>query len=588
LPVRVRRGLRKLAGNIDDRFGAADFAKRAAKKAFPDHWSFFLGEIALYSFIVLLLTGTLLTLFFRPSMTGIVYHGRYLRLDGVKMSEAYSSTLGISFDVRGGLLMRQIHHWAALLFAGSIALHALRMFFTGAFRKPREINWLIGTALFALAAFEGFAGYSLPDDLLSGTGLRIADGIMLSIPVVGSYLSFFVFGGQYPGDILIPRLYITHVLIIPGILLALITAHLTIVWHQGHTQWPGKKERERNEVGEPLYPVFMAKTAALFFFVFGALAVLGAIAQINPIWLFGPYNPAISSNTSQPDWYIGFLEGALRLMPGWETDFADHTIMWNIFIPGVVLVIAFFLVMGGYPFFEQWATGDRRYHQVLDRPRNMPARTAIGAAIVAMAADLQLAGADDVIAFHFAIPVEYLVWTFRAGFFVLPVVAFVVTKRACIALQRRDRRKLSQGTEFSVATLADGTAYAAVARPLSDEERAVIEARRPDELFTPIPRHLVPLPTPRRVLAQLQARVNHFYVLSRLETPGTGPPPGSDGQVSAAGTDGQVRPAGGDGARTVARYADLATGFRAARAHGTNGEAAERARRSGKEGEHVS
>jgi hypothetical protein len=145
-------------------------------------------------------------------------------------------------------------------------------------------NWW---ARHIVAAFEGFAGYSLPDDLLSGTGLRIADGIMLSVPVVGTYLSFFVFGGQYPGDIFVSRLYVAHVLIIPGLLLALITAHLMVVWHQGHTQWPGKKERDRNEVGEPLYPVFMAKTAALFFFVFGVLAVFGAIAQINPIWLFG-------------------------------------------------------------------------------------------------------------------------------------------------------------------------------------------------------------------------------------------------------------------------------------------------------------
>ncbi|HEY2269881.1 MAG TPA: ubiquinol-cytochrome c reductase cytochrome b subunit [Streptosporangiaceae bacterium] len=547
----MERRLRSIAGGIDDRFGAAGFAKRAAKKAFPDHWSFFLGEIALYSFIILLLTGTFLTLFFKPSMTEVVYHGSYIHLDGVKMSEAYSSTLGISFDVRGGLLIRQIHHWAALLFVAAIGLHALRIFFTGAFRKPREINWLIGTALFALAAFEGFAGYSLPDDLLSGTGLRIADGIMLSVPVVGTYLSFFVFGGQYPGDIFISRLYVAHVLIIPGLLLALITAHLMIVWHQGHAQWPGKKERDRNEVGEPLYPVFMAKTAALFFFVFGILAVFGAIAQINPIWLFGPYNPSISSNTSQPDWYIGFLEGALRLMPAWETDFAGHTIVWNVFVPGVVLVLAFFLIMGCYPFFEQWATGDTRSHQVLDRPRNMPARTALGVAILAMATDLQLAGSDDVIAFHLNMPVEDLVWALRAGFFVLPAIAFVLTRRACIALQRRDRRRLRQGTEFGITAVHEGTAYAAVARPASGEERAVMEARRPDELFMPIPRHLVPLPTPRRAFAQLRARVNHFYVLSRLETPSAGPPPGTDGQASPAGprgaasdhapgTDGQV------------------------------------------------
>jgi len=203
--------------------------------------------------------------------------------------------------------------------------------------------------------------------------------------------------------------------------------------------------------------------------------------------------------------------------------------MWNVFVPGVVLVLAFFLIMGCYPFFEQWAADDTCPHQVLDRPRNMPARTAIGAAVLAMAADLQLAGGDDVIAFHLNMPVEDLVWAFRAGFFVLPAVAFMVTRRACIALQRRDRRRLRQGIEFGITAVREGSAYAAVARPASGEERAVMEARRPDELFMPIPRHLVPLPTPRRALAQLRARVNHFYVLSRLETPSAGPPPGMDG-----------------------------------------------------------
>jgi ubiquinol-cytochrome c reductase cytochrome b subunit len=527
-----------VASAVDDRFGAADYAKSAAKKVFPDHWSFLLGEVALYSFIILLLTGTFLTLFFQPSMTEMIYHGSYVKLDGIKMTEAYASTVNISFDVRGGLLMRQIHHWAALLFVGAIGLHALRLFFTGAFRKPREINWVIGTAMFVLAAVEGFAGYSLPDDLLSGTGVRIADGIALSIPVVGTYISFFVFGGQYPGEHFIPRLYIAHVLLIPGLLLALITAHLMVVWHQGHTQWPGKQERDDNEVGVPLFPVFMAKTGALFFFVFGSLGVLGAIAQINPIWLFGPYDPSISSNGSQPDWYIGFMEGALRLMPGVETNVAGHTIIWNVFIPAVALPISFFLLMGGYPFFEQWVTGDRRYHQVLDRPRNMPARTALGVAILAMAADLELAGADDVIAFHFGIPVEDVVWTLRGGFFVFPVVAFAVTRRVCFALQRSDRRRLRRGTEFGIAAQRDGTAYTAVSQPVSAQMRAVIEAGRPDELFTPVPRHILPLPTPRRAAAQLRARLNHWYVISRLETPSSANGSASSEHQETASQDG--------------------------------------------------
>ncbi|HEY5985138.1 MAG TPA: cytochrome b, partial [Streptosporangiaceae bacterium] len=259
---------------FDDRLRGARSTRTLLRKVFPDHWSFLLGEIALYSFIILLLTGTFLTLFFEPSMTEVTYHGTYHPLNGVRMSEAYASTLNISFDVRGGLLMRQIHHWAALLFMAAIMVHMLRIFFTGAYRKPREFNWLIGIVLFTLGLLEGLFGYSLPDDLLSGTGLRITQGVLQSIPVVGTYLSFFLFGGEFPGHLIIPRLYIIHVLLIPALLLALISAHLFLMFHQKHTQMPGKGRSETNVVGAPAYPYFAAKTGAFFFFVFGVLAAL--------------------------------------------------------------------------------------------------------------------------------------------------------------------------------------------------------------------------------------------------------------------------------------------------------------------------
>jgi ubiquinol-cytochrome c reductase cytochrome b subunit len=519
--VKLEPVLRKTGGAIDDRFHAADYARRAMKKAFPDQWSFFLGEVALYSFIVLLLTGTYLALFFVPSLGDVVYHGSYAKLDGVHMSEAYESTLHISFDVRGGLLVRQIHHWAANVFVAAIALHALRIFFTAAFRKPREVNWVIGTTMFALAAVEGFAGYSMPDDMLSGTGVRIAEGIMQSIPIVGTYVVFFFFGGPYPGQQFDVRLYIAHVLLLPGLILALVTAHVMILWHQGHTQFPGKKEREHVEVGEPMFPRFMMKTTSLFFFVFGILTLLGAVAQINPIWLFGPYNPLNVSNGSQPDWYIGFMEGSLRLMPGVETNVGGHTFVWNVFLPAVLLPILFFALMYIYPFFERWVTGDNRPHNVLDRPRNAPARTALGVAVIVMGAVLQIAAGDDVISSHLGLAVEDLVWVLRVGFFVFPVIAFVATRRICVSLQRADRRRLRAGRPFGIVSQsADGAgqAYAPVSRPVPEEERARLEASRPDELIRPIPRHLVPLPTPHRVLEQVRARVNHIYLLSALET----------------------------------------------------------------------
>jgi ubiquinol-cytochrome c reductase cytochrome b subunit len=396
--------------------------------------------------------------------------------------------------------------------------------------------------MFLLACVEGFAGYSLPDDLLSGTGLRIAEGIMLSVPIIGTYLTYFLFGGSYPGMSIIPRLYIAHVFLLPGLILALVTAHLMAVWHQGHTQWAGVKQREGNEVGPPLFPVFMLKTTSLFFFVFGILAALATVAQINPVWLFGPYNPATSSNGSQPDWYFAFAEGAMRLMPAAETNFLGHTVAWDVFLPAAVLPLAFFALMGSYPFFERWVTGDARYHHIVDRPRNVPARTALGAAVIAMAIDLQLAGAQDVIAYHLDMPVEDVNWALRGGFFVLPLAALWMTRHVCVALQRADRRRLRTGRVTGIsARTADGagagtddgagaTLYAAVAAPVSGDERVRLTVRRPDELITPIPRHLVPLPTPRRAAGQVRARLNHLYLLSQLEHP----PADADGRANGA------------------------------------------------------
>jgi len=227
------------ANDIDARYHPSATVRRQLNKVFPTHWSFLLGEIALYSFVVLLITGIYLTLFFDPSMTEVTYNGVYQPLRGIEMSRAYASALNISFEVRGGLFVRQVHHWAALMFAASIMVHLARVFFTGAFRRPREANWVIGALLLILAMFEGYFGYSLPDDLLSGIGLRAAlSSITLGFPVVGTWLHWALFSGDFPGTTLIPRLYALHILVLPAIILALIGAHLAMVWFQKHTQFP--------------------------------------------------------------------------------------------------------------------------------------------------------------------------------------------------------------------------------------------------------------------------------------------------------------------------------------------------------------
>ena len=349
-----------VATYVDDRVGSNRFLGRSLKKVFPDHWSFMLGEIALYSFIIVLLTGVFLTLFYKPSMVEVVYDGSYVPLRGIMMTEAYASTLDISFDVRGGLLIRQMHHWAALLFIAAMAVHMFRVFFTGAFRKPREFNWLIGIALITLGLAAGFTGYSLPDDLLSGTGLQIARGIVQAIPIVGTWVAFLLFDGEFPGTEFISRIYGIHILLVPGLILALITVHLMMVWAQKHTQFPGPGRTNDNVVGYPLMPIYMAKAGGFFFIVFGVTALISGLVTINPIWIFGPYTPDQVSAGSQPDWYIGWLDGALRIFPNIETVLFGYTISWNIFIPSVIVPGIVFTAAALYPFIESWVTGDKR------------------------------------------------------------------------------------------------------------------------------------------------------------------------------------------------------------------------------------
>jgi ubiquinol-cytochrome c reductase cytochrome b subunit len=471
---------RALAGTgtwLDDRLHGARGVRVLLRKIFPDHWSFLLGEIILYSFIILLLTGTFLTFWFQPSMTDVIYHGSYTPLHGVRMSEAYASTLNISFDVRGGLLIRQIHHWAADLFMAAIMAHMIRVFFTGAYRKPREINWLIGIILFTLGMLEGLFGYSLPDDLLSGAGLRILEGVIQSLPIVGTYIAYFLFGGAFPGNVIIPRLYILHVLVIPGLILALVTAHLFLMFHQKHTQMPGKGRTNQNVVGAPMYPYFMAKTGAFFFFTFAAVAIAATFAQINPIWLYGPFNPVAMSAGSQPDFYMGMLEGALRVMPAWQWAPWGHTFAFNVFIPALVPLGLLFTGAALWPFLEQWVTGDRREHHINDRPRNAPTRTAIGIGVITFYGILWAEGANDLIAEHLDIPLYITTRIAQVAIFVGPVIAYILTKRICLGLQRKDNHLIEHGVETGIIRQLPGGEFIEETRPVDDERLAVLTSR---------------------------------------------------------------------------------------------------------------
>lgn len=421
---------------LDDRLGIARLAKTGLKKIFPDHWSFLLGEVALFSFLILLGTGVFLTLFYTPDTTHVTYEGPYEPLRGQQISAAYESVLRISFEVRAGLVMRQIHHWAALVFVGSVTVHMLRIFFTGAFRKPRELNWLIGVGLLLLALGAGFTGYSLPDDLLSGTGLRIAYSVLISVPFIGPWLAFLAFGGEFPTEGMISRLYVMHIMLIPGLLIALITAHLAILVRQKHAQFRGPGRSETNVVGKPLWPQQAFKSLALLFLTASVLAFMGGLIQINPVWDYGPFDPSAVSGPAQPDWYIGWLEGALRLFPPFDITIFGVLIP-SPFLPGVVLPGLAFTVIALWPFIEARVTRDYDEHHLLDHPREAPLRTAIGVAGTLFFLILTIAGGNDVLAITFNFSLVSITNFLRVAVLVVPILGGLIAYKVSTELGDR-------------------------------------------------------------------------------------------------------------------------------------------------------
>jgi ubiquinol-cytochrome c reductase cytochrome b subunit len=461
----------------DERLGLAGAANTrlfTLRKVFPDHWSFMLGEIALWSFTVLLVTGVFLTLWFDPSMAEVTYQGSYDPLRGVSMSAAYASTLDISFDVRGGLLVRQMHHWAAHIFVATMMIHLLRHALTGSFRKPREVNWVIGCLLLLLGTLEGFLGYSLPDDLLSGTGLRAFDGFLKATPVVGTYLSFAVFGGEFPGEQVIGRFYVFHILLVPGLLIALVGLHLVLILYHKHTQWPGPGRAEQNVVGAPFFPVYMAKATGFLLVVAGAIALMGGLFSINNVWKYGPYDPSKVTAGSQPDWYMGWPDGLLRIIPPLETHVWGVTFSWNVIIPILVAPPTLLLVLVLLPFVEARLTKDRREHHLLQRPRDVPNRTALMAALITFYGLAWAAGGNDIIAVKMHLSINQITYALRVLILLGPIAAFLLTRRWCISLQRHDHKRLLHGEETGVIIRSPDGGYTERHRPLPEAKAYVL------------------------------------------------------------------------------------------------------------------
>ncbi len=433
----IRRAVRYL----DERSATAPFLRKTLRYLFPDHWSFLLGEVALYTFLLLVATGVYLTLFFEPDASRTTYHGSYAPLRGAEMSHAYRSVVDISLEVKAGLLIRQTHHWAANVFVAAIVVHLLRIFFTGAFRKPRDLTYYIGLSMLMLALLEGYLGYSMVDDLLSGMGLAIGYSVAMSIPFAGANLAALIWGGPFPGDPSFwSRMYVAHVFLLPAAIGALLTAHLLLVALRHHTQFRSRRrETERRLVGVPAFPGQAPRSLGLALGVFGLLFLLGGLVQINPIWLWGPYHVGDATNGAQPDWYLGWLIGGLRLVPGFDWTIGDYTLVPNPFWGGALFPLVVFGVLFAWPALERRVGGDRGWHNLLERPRDNPWRTGIGAGFFTWIAIIFVAGSADRADVFFGISYTSQIWVYRVLVFVLPLVVLFAVKRVCEELQAGER-----------------------------------------------------------------------------------------------------------------------------------------------------
>jgi ubiquinol-cytochrome c reductase cytochrome b subunit len=398
--------------------GARRLVPDALRRNPHDRWAAVFGRIAGYSFAVAAVTGIPLLPFFRPSMAALVYHGSYRLLDGVTMSQAYQSVLAISFDVRGGLLIRQVHHWSANLFVAAVILRLLRVFFRGRFSGRALPDWLIWVTLLPLGMLAAYTGTILPDDGLSGGSLGVITGVLESVPVVGTHLVLWIFAGAPPGHQIIGRDYWVHILVLPALAGALL-----LLSFRPSLRWPRR-----------------VRPDPLLLFTCGVLVLLGTIAQINPVWLVGPYQAGSISSGAVPDWYMGFLDGPLRIMPAWELSVAGHPLALGVLVAGLVVPGLFFTGLALYPLADRRIAAGRP-------PGGLANRTAAGVAGLTFYLLLWAAAANDQIAYHLHLDLYTVTWIFRVLVIAGPTLAFLLTRVFCHALADRRREEDLHGRE---------------------------------------------------------------------------------------------------------------------------------------------
>jgi ubiquinol-cytochrome c reductase cytochrome b subunit len=390
---RLRQALATLRAEITDR---SDLRGRVAA-AFPSRGLRMLAVITLSSLAVLIGTGTCLALLFDPATTEVTYAGPFDNLRGVSVPGSFASAMEISFEIRGGLFVRQLHNWSSSVFLVTLLITLAVTFFTGAFRRTRRAVWLLDVATLIVGVFAAFTGVLLLGDLASGTSLRMISGYLLSIPVIGTRLHWAAFGSEFPGTDIGPRLYVLH-LVLPALIVALVALRARLL---------GRSPARRRRRVAP----------ALVVITVGGLAVLAGLFQVNPIWNYGPANTAHVSAGAAPPWYFGWVDGAVRLWPALPINLGAYEIPpW--FWPSMVLLPLSFLALAGYPWLDRLVTRG-------DRSR----RISLGVAVLTLFGLLQLAAAIDVIAVHFHLSADALLWAGRIGVLTLPPLAYAMTYR---------------------------------------------------------------------------------------------------------------------------------------------------------------
>ncbi|WP_458189642.1 cytochrome b [Haladaptatus sp. NG-WS-4] len=419
---------------FDDRLDL-EAGSRLLGKAFPAEDSFLLGEVALFSFFVLVITGVFLGFFFEPSTTEVTYDGSVAQYQGQDLPAAFVSVLHITYDIPYGMFLRRMHHWAAHFFVAAIGLHLLRVYFTGAYRNPRELNWVVGGGLALLAIFAAYTGYSLPFDEFASTATGIGYSIATSVPVFGGILSKIVFGGQYPSSATLPRFYFLHVFLIPVAIIMLITVHMGILVRQKHTEGPrsddvaGERTIQRGDdtyvVGLPAFPNQAAVSVVVFFLTLAFVSLLAGFLPVHNVAEYGPNDPASTPGLIMPDWFLMWVFGFLKLMPSWMSftiPFTDIHVSTE-FLSGAVLPGIVFGLLFLWPFIDY---REEPTHFTVN-PLRRPWQTAVGVTAVTFIMIASIAGMNNILADVINVSTGVINAVLLVGMLVYPLVAGIIT-----------------------------------------------------------------------------------------------------------------------------------------------------------------